>query len=490
MDASGTIATSKSLLSQAGLYSNNLHLIGSERALEMSIQTFAPRAFRSLSKSYALGRSTFQATRSLATVVDTPSVSSNARQHKVVIVGAGSAGLTISNQLLRSGQFASEDIALVDPAEWHHYQPGWTLVGGGLQSKTDLRRKLSELVDPKVRLYNNGVQKLAPEDNTVSLATGANISYEHLIVCPGIKINYDSIQGLPEALADPHAPVSSIYGYDTCDKASRNIADFKKGDALFTHPAGPVKCAGAPQKIMWLASDAWRRAGIYNPDDVSSSSTKISFATAMGVMFGVPKYSARLDEIRQQRGVDALFQHDLVGIEGNTAVLNRTDGSGQVRKHFDLLHAVPKMSPHAFVKESALANEAGFVDVDDGTLQHKKFQNVWSLGDASSLPTSKTAAAITAQAPILISNMLGAMQGQAPSGAYDGYTSCPLLTEYGKVMLAEFKYGGVPKETFGRLVDQGTPRRAFYHLKKDFFPWVYFNSMVKGTWAGPKGWKR
>ncbi|KAI7561747.1 sulfide,quinone oxidoreductase/flavo-binding protein, partial [Hortaea werneckii] len=201
-------------------------------------------------------------------------------------------------------------------------------------------------------------------------------------------------------------------------------------------------------------------------------------------------YSSRLEELRVQRGVEALFQHDLVGIEGNTAVLNRTDGGGTVRKHFDMLHATPKMGPHAFIKESALANEAGFVDVDDGTLQHKKFSNVWSCGDASSLPTSKTAAAITAQAPILINNMLSKMQGGALPATYDGYTSCPLLTEYGKVMLAEFKYGGQPKETFGRFVDQGTPSRAFYRLKKDFFPWVYFNSMVKGTWAGPKGWKR
>lgn len=147
------------------------------------------------------------------------------------------------------------------------------------------------------------------------------------------------------------------------------------------------------------------------------------------------------------------------------------------------------MGPHAFVKKSALANEADFVDVDAGTTRHNKYVNIWSAGDASSLPTSKTAAAITSEAPVLVHNLLCTMEGKKFDRTYDGYTSCPLTTEYGKVLLAEFKYGAEPKETFSWLgIDQATPRRAFYHLKKDFFPWVYFNSMVKGTWGGPKGW--
>ncbi|GAB7364649.1 hypothetical protein MBLNU230_g5452t1 [Neophaeotheca triangularis] len=434
--------------------------------------------------------SSSQPSRSFASVVDSAHpVSSSSNNHKVVIVGGGSAGLTVSNQLLRSGRFVEKDIALVDPAEWHHYQPGWTLVGGGLKNKEDLKKKLGDMVDPKVRFYNEQVQGFTPDEHSLSLGNGTHINYEHLVVCPGIKVDFNSIAGLQDAVSDPHAPVSSIYSYDTCDKTSRNLADFGKGQALFTHPAGPVKCAGAPQKIMWLALDGWKRAGVYNPEKASASPIQISFATGMPVMFGVPKYSQRLEELRVQRGVEGLFQHDLVAIEGNTATLARPDGQ-QIKKHFDLLHATPKMGPHAFIKSSKLANEAGFVDVHDNTLQHKTYPNVWSLGDASSLPTSKTAAAITAQAPVMVSNLLNALQDKTPAETYNGYTSCPLLTEYGKVMLAEFAYGGKPHETFGRFVDQGTPRRAFYHLKKDFFPWVYYQSMVKGTWAGPKGWTR
>ncbi|KAI3392752.1 hypothetical protein diail_5231 [Diaporthe ilicicola] len=443
-----------------------------------------PRASRSL---FMASKTIASTQRSLATVSPVNSVGQN---HKIVVVGGGSAGLNISHQLLRSGKFAQDDIAIVDPAEWHHYQPGWTLVGGGLKTKQELQRPLSSLIDPKIRLYNEGVGAFNPADNSIKLNNSDIINYDQLVVAPGITVNLDSINGLPEALADPDSPVSTIYSYETCDKAHGTISKLQKGNAIFTQPAGVIKCAGAPQKIMWLAADGWTRAGLYKPGNSSDSEIRITFANGLPTMFGVPKYAAKLEELRKERGIEGLFQHDLVAIEGNTAKFNRVDTKEQVKRHFDLLHVVPKMGPHAFVKESPLANEAGYVDVDEGTTQHKKYANVWSAGDASNLPTSKTAAAITSQSPVLVRNLLQSLESKQPDAVYDGYTSCPLLTEYGKVLLAEFKYGGQPKETFGRWlgIDQATPRRAFYHLKKDFFPWVYYKSMVKGTWGGPNGW--
>ncbi|KAJ5669554.1 Sulfide:quinone oxidoreductase [Penicillium macrosclerotiorum] len=441
---------------------------------------------RVTSTARAAGR-TAHGLRSFATAAPT---TTTGRNHKVVVVGGGSAGMAISHQLLQSGKFTQDEIAIVDPAEWHHFQPGWTLVGGGLKNKEELRRPLKSLVDPKLKLYTESVSTFSPENNFVTLGNGDKVNYEQLIVAPGLTLNWGNIKGLQEALADPRAPVSSIYGYDSVSKVFGTIQKLEKGNAIFTQPAGVIKCAGAPQKIMWLALDHWKRRGLYDPRDAASSPIQINFATGLPVMFGVPKYNAALTKMQQERGVHALFQHDLVSIEGNTATFARPDGAAPVQKAFDLLHVAPKMGAPAFVKNSVLANEAGFVDVDDSTTQHKKFANVWSAGDASSLPTSKTMAAITSQSPVLVHNLLATMEGKTADAVYDGYTSCPLLTEYGKVLLAEFKYGGQPKETFGELfgIDQATPRRAFYHLKKDFFPWVYYNAMVKGNWAGPKGW--
>lgn len=419
-----------------------------------------------------------------------PAGSGSSHSHKVVIVGGGAAGSSVSHQLLRSGKYTSDDIAVVDPSTWHHYQPGWTLVGGGLKDKDELKMRLAEVLDPKLKLYQDGVATFQPEDNAVTLSTGDKLQYEQLIVCPGISINYGKIKGMPEALADPNLPISTIYGYEGVDKVFGTIEKLRKGRALFTQPAGMIKCAGAPQKVMWLALDHWKRAGLYKAGDAAGSAVSITFATALPAMFGVPKYSAALEALRQERGVEGLFQHDLVEIDGDKAVFALADGS-QTTRTFDLLHAVPKMGPHAFVASSPLADATGLVEVDQATLRHTRHANVWALGDASNLPTAKTAAAITAQAPVLVANLLSTLEGREPAAAYDGYTSCPLTTEYGKVLLAEFMYGGQPKETFEGLgIDQAVPRRAFYHLKKDFFPWVYKNHMVKGNWGGPKGFIR
>ena len=425
-------------------------------------------------------------------------VSSTARSHKIVVVGGGAAGTAISHQLLKHGGFKADDIALVDPAQWHHYQPGWTLVGGGLKDKKDLRIDLKSALDPKLKFYNKAASTFAPEQNSLTLEDGSQLSYEQLVVVPGISLDFGSVKGLDQALEDPDSLVSTIYDYRYCDKAHRTIKSFTSGHAIFTQPAGVVKCAGAPQKIMWLATDGWQTAGVFSPNEPSKSAISVDFATGLPAMFGVPKYSAALEEIRKQRGVTGLFQHDLVAIDSaaKTATFAQANNPEPVTKSFDLLHVSPKNKPHAFLSASPLANAAGYVDVHDNTTQHKLYPNIWSAGDASSLPTSKTVAAITAQAPVLVSNVLRSLSGQTSdsfSASYDGYTSCPLLTSYGKVMLAEFKYGGVPKETFNGLLggnyDQAVPRRTFWHLKKDFFPWVYKKYHVKGQWGGPNGFK-
>ena len=199
-----------------------------------------------------------------------------------------------------------------------------------------------------------------------------------------------------------------------------------------------MKCAGAPQKIMWLSWDQWRKRNV--PVD-------ITFATGLGKMFGVERYNATLEALRKERGIPALFGHNLKEVEGSEAVFDAPDGETK-RVKFDMLHAVPPMGPYDFVKKSALANKDGYVDVDEGTLQHNRFPNVWSLGDASSLPTSKTAAAVTAESQVLLSNLVAAMQGKEEGSAiYNGYTSCPIPTDHGHLLLCEFKYGGVPHET-------------------------------------------
>lgn len=415
---------------------------------------------------------------------------STKEKFRVLVIGAGSGGLTVANQIYNRFKAAGKplnagDVVVLDAADYHYYQPGWTLVGAGLGRKTDFRRPLASLFPPHIMHIAENVKSFYPESSSVTTTSGRTISYGSLVVAAGLKINWDGIAGLPQALADPSSGVSSIYSYDTCDKVWNDVDALRSGNAIFTQPAGVIKCAGAPQKIMWMAWDRYQKSGRGN-------NIKIDFMTGMPTMFSVKKYSDALNALRIERGIGAEFQHNLISIDASNrkATFKKADGS-TVDRDFTLLHVTPPMGPLDFIKGSPIADPAGWVEVDQGTLRHVKpeFGNIFALGDCSSLPTSKTVAAITSQAPVLTENLFSVMDtGKVSSAKYDGYTSCPLLTGYGELMLAEFKYEFVPKESFANyLGDQTKRRRLFYHFKKDLFPWAYWNRMVDGKWFGPSG---
>ncbi|KAI2628260.1 FAD/NAD(P)-binding domain-containing protein [Xylaria nigripes] len=404
--------------------------------------------------------------------------------HHVVIVGGGTSGITAAAQLQRSAQLQTKDIAILDPAQTHHYQPGWTLVGSGLKSLDKTRKPLSHVVPNGVKHYPLRVSTFDPDNNVVKTAEGVDVSYDYLIVAPGLEVNFAGIKGLPEALQDPTSMVASLYTDKSCEQVWRNIQSFKKGPALFTQPAGLIKCAGAPQKIMWMALSHWKKRGVRDNVDMT-------FMTGHPTMFIVPKYSEALDAMRRQRGVGAQFLHQLVAVDSKKKVAtfkNLAEGANGalVEKEFGFLHVVPPQKPWDWVAKSKIADAVGWVDVDKSTTRHNKYKNIFSIGDASSLPNSKTAAAITAQVPVMVDNLLATMSGKEPKAVYDGYASCPLLTGHNELMLCEFKYGAVPKETFSNIVgSQDIPRSIFYYMKKDFFPHAYWNYFLGGTWYGP-----
>ncbi|KAM0756029.1 FAD/NAD(P)-binding domain-containing protein [Meredithblackwellia eburnea MCA 4105] len=417
----------------------------------------------------------------------------NAQHHKVLVVGAGTAGVTVAAQLLKQAKnlVKSGEIAIIDSSKTHNYQPGWTLVGSGLANLSDLSKPTTEVVPEGAKLVDDKVATFEPEKNSLQTVRGEELTYDYLIVAPGLQINWSAIPGLEEGLKDPSGKVSSIYDGQSAEKTWKNVQAFKGGKALFTQPAGVIKCAGAPQKVMWMALSTWKKAGIREKTD-------LTFATGMPAMFAVPKYAQALNALREERGVEGLFATNLVSIDNatSTATFSTADG-GKIEKTFDLLHAVPPQGPLEVIKNSPLADAAGWVSVDPATLQHSQYKNVFSLGDGSSLPTSKTAAAISGQAPVLVHNLVAVMEGKSELPAkYDGYTSCPLLTGHNELMLAEFVYNAQPSETFASSSipflggSQDKPKYIFYLLKKNFFPWVYWKSFVKGTWFGRKAWSR
>ncbi len=394
------------------------------------------------------------------------------RHHQIVIVGGGAAGITIASHLCKGKR--GLDIVIVEPSEKHYYQPGWTLVGGGIAPISKFIRGEKDIIPPGVSWIQGRVVKLDPDQNTVITEGGISIKYDYLVVCPGIQIDWHLIKGLPEALGK--GGVTSNYSKDYAPYTWETIQNFRGGNAIFTYPATPIKCGGAPQKIMYMADDIFKsKSGV-------GVNTTVMFCTAGGSMFAVPEYSSTLDQIVARRGIVTKFRHNLKEIKADTqeAIFDVTTENGveEVSIHYDMIHVAPPMSAPDFIKQSPLAGANGWVEVDKYTLQHTRYANVFSLGDASSLPTSKTAAAVRKQAPVAAKNLLALMQSQPLTAKYDGYTACPLITGYHSAIMAEFAYDAKLAPSFP--LDPTQERYSMFLAKVHILPWLYWNRMLKG----------
>jgi sulfide:quinone oxidoreductase len=396
------------------------------------------------------------------------------QQHStVLIIGGGAAGVSVANNLRR--QNASIAITLVEPSETHYYQPGFTIVGGGAYTLKQTMRKEADLLHPSVNWLKDYAETFQPEANTVTLRSGAAVTYDYLVVCPGLQLDWGKIEGLLDTLGKNQ--VCSNYSPDTVEYTWECIQKLESGTALFTQPPMPIKCAGAPQKIMYLAADRFRKKGILDK-------FAIEFCNAGPALFGVPFFAKALSKVVADYGITTSFNHNLVAIDGpaKTAVFEVTDSNGnkeRVSKTFDMIHVTPPQSAPDFIKQSPLANAAGWVDINDKTLQHNKYPTVFGLGDAGSTSNAKTAAAVRKQVPVVVDNILALINGKTVAEGYDGYGSCPLTTSLSTVMLAEFAYAGKVTPSFPWL-DPRANRRIWWWGKTTGFPWLYWHIMIKG----------
>jgi sulfide:quinone oxidoreductase len=390
--------------------------------------------------------------------------------HQIVIIGGGTAGIAVAAQLTK-GWFNSFDVAVIEPSDKHYYQPLWTLVGAGLARKEVTEHTEASVIPRRATWIRDAVAEFLPEQNTIRTRDGKTITYDWLVVGAGLQINWDKIPGLKRSVGKNG--VCSNYSYATVDSTWEAIRNFRGGNAVFTNPSGAVKCGGAPQKIMYLADDRFREAGIRDK-------TKIFYASALPNIFAVERYQATLDKVIARKEIDCRFRHELIEIrpESKEAVFKNLDTQEQVTLPYDLLHVTPPMGPPTFIATSPIADKEGWVDVDKDTLRHKRFDNMFALGDCSNLPTSKTGAAIRKQAPVVVNNLLAAMQGNPLPAQYNGYTSCPLITGIGKLVLAEFDYNKKPVETFP--IDQSKERWSMWILKRYLLPLFYWYGMLKG----------
>ncbi len=394
---------------------------------------------------------------------------------QILIIGGGNAGISTASQLINKKR--NLDISIIDPSEFHYYQPAWTLVGGGVFDINKTRKPEKDFIPKGVHWIKDRVINIDPEKNSVTIQSGTVLTYDILIVCPGIQIDWNKIEGLEEALQTGN--VNSVYSFDYAPKMFNSLKNFKSGNALFTSPNTPVKCGGAPQKIMYLSSDHLKKKGLLKPG-------MVHFYSGGSIIFGVKKYAESLQKVVNRYGIQTQFKHNLFKIDSknNLAFFNYINDNNEtivVEVPYSLLHVTPPQSAPDFIKHSKLSepnNPLGWIDVDKHSLQHKLFKNVFALGDATNTPNAKTGAAIRKQAPVVVSNVLSFMDSENLKASYSGYGSCPLITGYGKLILAEFDYTNEPTETFP--FDQSKERYSMYLLKTKLLPWLYWNMILKG----------
>lgn len=389
--------------------------------------------------------------------------------YEVLIVGGGTAGLSVAARLHNLAK--PPRIGIVEPSAKHYYQPIWTLVGGGVFPKEVSERDEADYIPTGATWIQDAVTKFEPEANTVHTRDGKALTYDVLVVAAGIQLDWNRVKGLEDTLGKDG--VSSNYAYRYVDKTWAFLDGFTGGRAIFTFPSTPIKCAGAPQKIMWLAEHHFRRRGIRDRCEVV-------FASAGAGIFGVPRYARPLNALVEQRDIVTYYRHDLVEVrpDKREAVFKQLDEGGEQVLEYDFLHVTPPQSAPDFIKQSPLANPDGWVEVDKYTTQHTRYPNVFSLGDASSLPCSKTGAAVRKQAPVTVANIESFRAGKPLTARYDGYASCPLVTGYGRLILAEFGYDGAIMESFP--FDQDRERYSMWAMKAYGLPDMYWHGMLRG----------
>ncbi|WP_426133760.1 FAD/NAD(P)-binding oxidoreductase [Pseudomonas sp. PWP3-1b2] len=390
----------------------------------------------------------------------------------IVVIGGGSAGIGLLASLLKRD--AHLNIILIEPNEFHYYQPAWTLVGGGAYDLKKTRRALADVLPNGVTWVQAVVSELLPDEQSLVLDSGQRVSWKNLIVCPGLRLAWEKVEGLENTLGQNG--VTSNYSYQHAAYTWQLVQQLKGGKAIFTQPAMPIKCAGAPQKAMYLSCDHWLKRGVLK--DIN-----VEFNLAGAALFGVPTFVPPLMKYVEKYNAHLAFNSNLIKVDGpaRKAWFEVKDAEGNVaveEKSFDLLHVVPPQVSPDFIRQSPLADAAGWCEVNPQSLQHLRYPHIFGLGDVCGTTNAKTAAAVRKQIVVVAENLL-ALRKQAPLPLkYDGYGSCPLTVEKGKVVLAEFGYGGKLLPTFP--LDPTKARRSMWFLKATLLPWFYWNGMLKG----------
>ena len=382
---------------------------------------------------------------------------------KVIIVGGGSGAIMVLSRIKRA--IKNPDITIIAPNEIHLYQPGQVFIGAGEMEMEDILLDNNDYIDPdEVTWIKDEVKVFDPDNNTLTTRAGEELKYDYLVVATGAQYNYEAIDGLTKEDIGKNG-ITSVYLSDLekgtsvgatatweWNKALKEAAKTSKQKVIFTHPNTPIKCGGAPQKVMYLTADYLKKDGL---------SAEYTFVASLKTLFSIPHVTKSLEKVQASYDtITSKLQHHLQSIDVQNKkatflhsyseeVYDEEFGETEVVSHeetvvmdYDFIHVTPPMSSVTSLVNSKLVDFTGWLEVDKHTLQHKRYSNVFGIGDTCGVPMCKTGGSARHQGPIVTENLISVMKNEKAKEIFDGYTVCPIKTAYGKILMAEFNYEG------------------------------------------------
>lgn len=399
-----------------------------------------------------------------------------AAHHRVVVIGGGNAGISVAARLQRRGV---EDIAIVEPRDVHEYKPLFSHVAGGTARISETTRPQQSVMPRGVTWVRDAVVSLDPHRSAVQLAAGGELTYDHVIVCPGMQKDWSSVPGLAETIGA--GDVTTHYEGDLAARTSLRLRDQRGGTVVFTQPAGPGSCAGAAQKPMYQACDFWQRTGVL-------ADIRVVLVVPDETVFGIREFDDEIMRSIDRYGIELRTQSSLIEVDAAASEAVIASPGGVERISFDLINVVPPQSAPNWIAESGLsgrrggngADEDGFVAVDPETLRHVRFPNVWGLGDAAATENSKSGGALRKQTLVLARNLRAVLDGREPQERYDGYGVCPMTVSRSSVVWAEFGPSGELMPTIPFFRRMYRESRLSWFFDRRVLPWVYWNLILSG----------
>ncbi|MEJ6388720.1 NAD(P)/FAD-dependent oxidoreductase [Gymnodinialimonas ulvae] len=396
---------------------------------------------------------------------------------KIVIIGAGAAGMALANRLVR--RLDGAQITMIDPRPNHLYQPGLTLVAAGLKPASYVVSENSDWLPGGVSFVADKVSAVDAISKTVSTEGGQTVDYDWLVVAPGLVLDHDAIDGFSLDMVGENGIGALYAGPEYAAKTWTAASRFTEegGTGLFTRPATEMKCAGAPLKHTFLIDDIARRAG-------NSGRVNMVYAAPQGSLFGVPIVAEKVRMLFEDRGVDTMMNRTLTAIDSGTKRATFATETGTEEVDYDYIHVIPPQRAPEFVVQSGLAwadrwTDQGWVECDMQTLQHLRFPEIFALGDVAGVPKGKTAASVKWQVPVVEDHLIAAIEGREGTETYNGYTSCPLITRIGSAMLVEFDYNNNLTPSFPGMI---APLEELWisWLMKEVALKATYNAMLRG----------